>query len=163
LQGETPPAIFHLFVMVTIWANLRTICIIAPREFAITAKPTLIVVRVDFNWNAKVIIRQTFKPFLCTRFNIFVYNGHIHQFLSVRNIDSCEIIISSYVAIVKKIRPANQGRACLLAWMKTIPTTVIVFGFASNGRLLEVMGEHMERIRLIYPKEYAAIMRRLRE
>ena len=47
--------------------------------------------------------------------------------------------------------------------MKTIPTTVIVFGFVPNGRLLEVMGEHMECIRLIYPKEYAAIMRRLRE
>ena len=35
--------------------------------------------------------------------------------------------------INKATRPANQGRACLLVWMKTIPTTVIVFGFASNG------------------------------
>ena len=50
-----------------------------------------------------------------------------------------------------------------MVWMKTIPTTVIVFGFASNGGLLEVMDEHIECIRLIYPKEYAAIMRRLRE
>ena len=35
--------------------------------------------------------------------------------------------------INKAARPTNQGRACLLVWMKTIPTTVIVFGFASNG------------------------------
>jgi len=30
-------------------------------------------------------------------------------------------------------------------------------------RLLEVMDEHMECVRLIYPKEYAAIMRRLND
>lgn len=32
-----------------------------------------------------------------------------------------------------RTRPANYGRACLLVWTKTIPKTVIVFGFASNG------------------------------
>ena len=34
---------------------------------------------------------------------------------------------------------------------------------AGMKRLLEVMDEHMECVRLIYPKEYAAIMRLLRE
>nr|DAP58876.1 MAG TPA: hypothetical protein [Caudoviricetes sp.] len=93
--------------MVTIWANLRATCIIAPRELAITAKPTLIIGIVWFNKNTKVIIRQTFKPFFFARFNLFVCNGHIHQFLSVHNSDSCKIIISLYAVIVKKKCPAN--------------------------------------------------------
>ncbi|WP_308275230.1 hypothetical protein [Prevotella sp.] len=39
----------------------------------------------------------------------------------------------------------------------------IAANLAGMKRLLEVMDEHMECIRLIYPKEYAAIMRRLKE
>lgn len=40
---------------------------------------------------------------------------------------------------------------------------VIAANSAGMKRLLEVLDEHMECVRLIYPKEYAAIMRRLRE
>lgn len=34
---------------------------------------------------------------------------------------------------------------------------------AGMARLLDVMDEHMECIRALYPKEYAAIMRRLKD
>ena len=35
---------------------------------------------------------------------------------------------------VKRDTPCqNHGKACLLVWTNTIPTTVMVFGFASNG------------------------------
>lgn len=85
---------------------------------------------------------------------------------------TCQLMASCYT-ILDHLFPGNSrsNDPSPLQMYSTSPEPIVVDGSefvqvgreAGMSRLLEVLDEHMECIRALYPKEYAAIMRRLKD
>lgn len=85
---------------------------------------------------------------------------------------TCQLMASCYT-ILDHLFPDNSRPAdpAPVQMYSTAPEPMVDDGSefvqagraAGMSRLLDVMDEHMECIRALYPKEYAAIMRRLKD